>query len=190
LARFCFNHKYFFAGGILQPGLIESSPQWYAIYCKSRHERIVDERLMAKGIATYLADREMRVRWGDRQRKARINLLPGYVLVQAEMNAQIYLEILQTRSVVKFVGNPWPNLSRIPDEQVESLRLLLGSHEPFEEVPYWHSGERVEVIGGPLTGLRGVVAGWKNRKNRVVVSIDLLRRSMAVEVEAHLLRGV
>jgi transcription antitermination factor NusG len=145
---------------------------------------------MMKSITTYLAEREMRVRWGERWRKVRVNLLPGYVLVQAEMNPRIYLEILQTQSVVKFVGNPWPNLSWIPDEQVESLRLLLGSNAPIEDVPYWCSGESVEVIGGPLTGLRGVIAGWAHRKNRVIVSIDLLRRSMAVEVDASLLRSV
>lgn len=169
---------------------MQFEPHWYAIYCKSRHERMVNERLAAKGITTYLADREMRVQWGGRQRNVRKILMPGYVLVQAEMNPGIYLAILQTASVVKFVGNTWPNLSWIPDSQVESLRLLLGSHTPFEEVPYWRAGERVEVVGGPLTGLRGVVAAWANRKNRVIVSIDLLRRSMAVEVDMHLLRSV
>jgi transcription antitermination factor NusG len=168
--------------------MMQPEPLWYAIYCKSRHERIVNERLMVKGVTTYLADREIRVQWGERQRKVRKNLLTGYVLVQAAMNPKIYLEILQTASVVKFVGNPWPNLSWIPEEQVENLRLLLGSPIQFEEVPYWRSGEKVEVIGGPLAGLRGVVAGQVNRKNRVVVSIDLLRRSMAVEIDAYLLQ--
>ncbi|MGH7596974.1 MAG: transcription termination/antitermination protein NusG [bacterium] len=79
-----------------------------------------------KGVTTYLADCEMRVQWGERRRKARKNLMPGYVLVQAEMNPRVYLEILQTESVVKFVGKPWSNLSWIPDDQVENLRLLLG----------------------------------------------------------------
>ncbi len=167
---------------------MQPEPLWYAIYCKSRHEHMVNDRLAAKGVTAYLADRETRVQWGERQRKIKKNLLPGYVLVQAEMNPRVYLEVLQTQSVVKFVGNPWPNLSWIPEEQVESLRLLLGSQIQFEEVPYWRSGEKVEVVGGPLTGLRGVVAGQAHRKNRVVVSIDLLQRSMAVEIDAYLLQ--
>jgi transcription antitermination factor NusG len=175
-----------FAGvaGIKQP----LKTHWYAIYCKSRHERQVNERLFIKNITTYLADYETRVQWGARLRKVRKNLLPGYVLVQAQMDSRAYLDILQTPSVVKFVGNPWPRLSWIPDDQVESLRLLLGSRQRFDEVPYWRAGERVEVIAGPLIGLKGLVAGWANRKNRVIVSIDLLQRSVAVEVDTHLLR--
>lgn len=162
--------------------------QWYALYCKSRHERQVNDHLVAKNITAYLADCETRVQWGARQRKVRKILLPGYVLVQAKMTAQMYLKVLQTPSVVRFVGKPWPHLSWIPAEQVASLRLLLGSQQAFEEVPYWQSGERIEVIAGPLAGLQGLVAGLPNRKNRVIVSIDLLQRSMAVEVDAHYIR--
>lgn len=169
---------------------MQTETHWYAIYCKSRHERIVDGRLRTKGVATYLADCEIRVQWGERRRKVRKNLMPGYVLVQAEMNPRVYLEILQTHSVVKFVGKPWPNLTCIPDDQVENLRLLLGAQQPFEEVPYWRAGEHVEVVAGPLMGLHGLVAGSANRKHRVIVSIDLLQRSLAVEVDAQFLRRV
>ncbi len=97
---------------------------------------------------------------------------------------------LQTPSVVKFVGNHWPNLSWIPEEQVESLRLLFGSRENFAEVPYWKAGDRVEVVGGPLLGMKGHVVAGEKRKQRVIVSIDLLRRSVAVEVDAANLRAL
>ncbi|MCL4708162.1 hypothetical protein KJ068_23640 [bacterium] len=161
---------------------------WYAIYCKSRHERIVRDRLTAKGIENYLADYVTRVKWGTRLRKFKKNLLPGYVLVRANMQPDIYLTILQTQSVVKFVGRPWPRLSWIPDEQVRSLRLLLESHQQFEEIPYFKAGERVEVIVGPLAGLQGFIQGPANPKHRVIVSIALLRRSVSIEIDACLLR--
>jgi transcription termination/antitermination protein NusG len=161
---------------------------WYAIYCKSRHEHKVHSRLMAKGIASYLADYEIRVKWGERLRKFRKNLLPGYVLVRARMDSPLYLAVLQTESVVKFVGRPWPQLSWIPDQQVQSLHLLLESRHQFEEVPYFDAGDEVEVITGPLAGLRGAVNGPANQKHRVIVSIDLLRRSVALEIDSYLLR--
>lgn len=163
---------------------------WYAIYCKSRHERKVHDRLAAKGIISYLADYETRVRWGERLRKFRKNLLPGYVLVRARMDSPIYLAVLQTESVVKFVGRPWPRLSWIPDQQVQSLRLLLESRHQFEEIPYFDAGDKVEVITGPLAGLCGLVSGPANQKHRVVVSIELLRRSVALEIDSYLLRRV
>lgn len=162
--------------------------RWYALHCKSRHERQVDLRLRAKGVATYLAECESLAQWGARRRKVKKNLLPGYILVHTHMEARRHLEILQTAGVVKIVGKPWPHLSWIPQEQVASLRLMLGSQLPVEEVPYWNLGDRVEVMAGPLAGLRGYVTINDQRRNRVIVSIDLLRRSVAVEVEAQLLR--
>ncbi|NUO81258.1 hypothetical protein HUU05_14355 [candidate division KSB1 bacterium] len=163
---------------------------WYALHCKSRHERQVDARLHVKGVLTYLAEHETVALWGARRRKVKKNLLPGYVLVRAQMNARTHLEILQTPGVVKIVGKPWPQLSWIPDEQVESLRVMLGAQLPVEEVAYWNLGDRVEVMAGPLAGLRGYVATNDHRRKRVIVSISLLRRSVAVEVEAQLLRQV
>jgi len=167
-----------------------NTEHWYAVYCKSRHERMVHDRLMAKGIVSYLADYETKAQWGSRLRKFTKNLLPGYVLVQACMDPQIYLNILQTESVVKFVGRPYPQLSWIPDTQVQSLRLLLESRCQFDEVPYFKAGDHVEVITGPLAGLRGQVHGPANPKHRVIVSIDLLQRSVALEIDSHLLRQV
>jgi transcription antitermination factor NusG len=162
---------------------------WYALHCKSRHERQVDARLQAQGFTTYLAEHETVAVWGARRRKVKKNILPGYVLVRAKMEAHTHLRILQTASVVKIVGRQWPRLSWIPDEQVESLRLMLGAKVPVEEVPYWNCGDRVEVVAGPLAGLRGYVTTNEPRRNRVIVSIDLLRRSVAVEVAAQLLRA-
>ena len=161
---------------------------WYAVYCKSRHERVVGERLARKGFATYVADFLARTRWGTRVREIPKNLLPGYVMVRAAMDDRKYLEILRTESVVKLVGNPWPRLSWIEDEQIESLRLLLRSREHIEETAYWRSGERVEVVGGPLAGLRGLFAGTANRRHHVIVSIDLLQRSVSVEVDTKYVR--
>ena len=163
---------------------------WYALHCKSRHERQVEARLHAQGLTAYLAEHETFALWGTRRRKVKKNILPGYVLVRAQMDARTHLQVLQTTSVVKIVGKSWPRLSWIPDGQVESLRLMLGAHVAVEETVYWEVGDRVEVLVGPLAGLRGYVATNDQRRKRVIVSIDLLRRSVAVEVEANLLREI
>lgn len=169
---------------------ILTQEHWYALHCKSRHERQVEARLRAQGLTAYLAEHETLAQWGARRRKVKKNILPGYVLVRAQMDARTHLQVLQTASVVKIVGKPWPRLSWIPDEQIESLRVMLGAQLPVEETVYWEIGDRVEVLAGPLAGLRGYVATNDQRRKRVIVSIDLLRRSVAVEVEAHLLREV
>ncbi|MCG3118292.1 MAG: Transcription antitermination protein RfaH [bacterium] len=161
---------------------------WYALYCKSRHEHKVNARLLSKGFVTYLADYQTRAQWGTRLRNTRRNLLPGYVLVQAQIDSSTYLHILQTESVLNFVGQAWPRLSWIPDAQVNNLRCVLESGERFEETTYWQQGETVEIIAGPLQGVSGIVAGMTNRQHRVVISIDLLQRGVAVEMDSSFLR--
>lgn len=164
-------------------------PNWYAIYCRHKHERVVHDVLTAKGINSYLAEYETRAQWGTRLRKIRKNLLPGYVLVQMPArDSEIYLSVVQTHGVVKIVGRPWPQLSAIPVEQIESVKLLLGSQKYFEETAYFSAGESVEVIAGPLAGLTGRVIDSTSRRSRVIISIDLLHRSVAVEVDPALLR--
>jgi transcription antitermination factor NusG len=106
------------------------------------------------------------------------------------MDAENYIRVLQTPGVVKLAGNTWPRLSWVPDEQIDSLCLLLKSREGFESVAYWQVGDKVEVIAGPLKGLRGLYAGPANQRGRVIVSIDLLQRSLSVEADASDLRWV
>ena len=165
-----------------------SDTQWYALYCRSRHERMVHERLQEKGYDSYLADYRTRMKHGMRLRIVEKNLLPGYVLINAAITPKVFLDILQTKSVVHFVGRSWPDLSWIPVDQVESLKLLLNSQQRFEEICYCTRGDAVEVIAGPLAGLRGLFAGEANRKDHVIVSLDLLRRSLAVAINPNLLR--
>jgi len=150
----------------------------------------VAERLTGDGFQTYLAEYETEVMWGTRRRQVRRNLLPGYLFIEASMDAQNYVRVLQTTGVVKLAGNPWPRLSWVPDRQIESLRLLLKSREGFESVEYWRAGDKVEVMAGPLKGLRGLYAGMASQRGRVIVSIDLLQRSLSVEVGASDLRWV
>src|SRR5262245_35515436 len=81
--------------------------QWYALYCRSRHERTVHASLLAKGYDSYLADCRTRVKHGTRLRIVQKNLMPGYVLISAAITPIVYLDILQTKSVVHFVGRAW-----------------------------------------------------------------------------------
>lgn len=162
---------------------------WYAIYCKHKHEWVVADSLSAKGVRSYLAEYETRVQWGMRWRKVCKNMLPGYVLVNLPAHdSAMYLSVLQTHGVVKFVGKPWPRLSAIPLQQVNSVKVLLGSQKHIEETAYYDAGELVTVFAGPLAGLVGRIMYTTCSRSRIVVSIDLLQRSVAVEMDSAFLR--
>ncbi len=168
---------------------VTGASSWYAIYCRHKHERVVNEALVTKGIDSYLAEYETRVQWGARCRKIRKNMLPGYVLVNMPArDPDPYLSVLQTHGVVKFVGKPWPCLSAIPTQQVNNVKMLLGSQKQFEETAFFNAGEPVAVFAGPLTGMVGRIMYTTCRKSRIVVSIDLLQRSVAVEIDSAFLR--
>ena len=164
--------------------------QWYVVYCRHRHDRAVAERLSVNGFHTYLAEYEARALWGLRCRHVKRNLLPGYVFFEARMDVESYIHVLQTPGVVKLVGRSWPHLSAVPTEQIESLRLLLKSREGFESVAYWRAGDDVEIMSGPLKGLRGLYAGMASQRGRVIVSIDLLQRSLSVVADVSDLRWI
>ncbi len=165
--------------------------KWYAVYCRSRHERQVHERLKLKGIDSWVADYATRVQWGKRMRKTRKNLLPGYILVHAAMDARNYLTVLQTEGAVMFVGKRWPHLSVVPDVQVHNLqRLLMQGECMIREVSYLTVGEWVRVVAGPLQGLVGKITRLSRNKTSVIVSIDLLQRSVAVELATEFLQVI
>lgn len=123
--------------------------------------------------------------WTDRIAKVELPLFPGYVFVRMLLGDRI--KVLQSPGVIRIVGvngKPTP----LPDEDIESVRSSLAvSHaEPF---PYVAVGERVAVQTGPLAGLEGVVVRLKG-KTRIVVSIALIQRSIALELESADVRSV
>lgn len=154
-------------------------PRWYAAYTFPRHEKTVTEQLKLKSVETYLPLFEKLSRWKDRMARVQLPLFPGYVFVRIPLRDR--LKVLESSGVLRLVGfsgHPAP----LPEGEIEALRtyLTFRKAEPF---PYFTAGKRVEIQAGPLIGLQGVVVRRKG-KLRVVVSIDSIQRSIALEVEA------
>ncbi len=172
---------------IAQPTSIDScreyaqmeAPCWYAAYTNVRHERRVaaqlEDRLITHFLPTYHSVR----RWKDRRKELDLPLFPGYVFVHVASRNR--LRVLQISGVVRFVsfgGRPVP----LRDDEVESLKNATASGFRTEPHPYLTVGRRVRVKYGPLAGLEGILVRKKDRF-RVVISIDLIMRSVATEVQ-------
>jgi transcription antitermination factor NusG len=138
------------------------------------------DRLANHGLESFLPlYRSIRF-WKDRRKELELPLFPGYVFVHASLNDRVRL--LQVPGIVQFIafnGQPAP----VPECEIESLRRTLAAHLGAEPYPYLKLGRRVRLRGGPLAGLEGVLVD-KKRKLRFVLSIDLIQRSVAVEVDA------
>lgn len=154
-------------------------PRWYAAYTCAQHEKRVTKQLEERCVESFLPLYETVRRWKDRRVRLQMPLFPGYVFVRLALRDR--LQVLQVPSVVRLVSfNGIP--TALPEEEMESLRNGLRSGICAEPHPYLKVGKRVWIKSGPLQGMRGILVRKKNAI-RVVVSLDLIMRSVAVETD-------
>ncbi len=158
-----------------------SAPQedWYALYTFPRHEKLVAEQVEQHRFTSFLPVYRSVRRWKDRRKELELALFPSYVFVR--MDLQDRLRVLQLPGVVRmlyFNGQP----AAIPAEQIEVLRNRLSGADRIEPHPYLKRGRRVRVRSGPMQGLEGIVVRRKDRC-RIVFSVELLQRSVAMELD-------
>jgi transcription antitermination factor NusG len=164
------------AEGAVDPNRHELN--WYALYTCPRHEKCVAQQIEQRSISCFLPLYRSVRRWKDRRKELELALFPGYVFVRLALKDR--LRVLQLPSAVRLVsfnGRP----AALPEAEIDQLRerLARGSVEPH---PYLRVGRRVRVCGGPMQGLEGIIVRRKDRC-RVVFSLDLIMRSVAVEVD-------
>lgn len=152
---------------------------WHAVYTQPRHEKKVAQQLAMRSMEAYLPLYESLRRWKDRRAKLSLPLFPGYVFVKMALPQRNM--VLEIASVVQIVGRKGQS-SMLADEEIERLRFSLANRKA-EPHPYLVSGKKVRIKSGPLTGLEGTVVRWKGRM-RIVVSIDAIQRSVAMELES------
>jgi transcription antitermination factor NusG len=153
--------------------------RWYAAYTNPRHEKSVALQMRKRQIDCFLPLYRSVRRWKDRRKELALPLFPGYVFVRMPLLER--LRVLGLPGVVRLVtfqGKPAP----LPDCEVEALQHGLQKDVWVRPHPYLKTGRRVRVQNGPLSGVEGILVRRKE-KLRLVISIDLLMRSMAVEVD-------
>lgn len=167
----------------------ENDPRWYALHVRSNHEKKAYAYLRTRALETFLPQYRVQSRRRDRTVRIHKPLFAGYVFVRTRLEQGERLAILKTPGLVRIVGfeeGPHP----VPDDVLESLRILVGSGRDPEPFPFLTGGKRVRVVGGPLSGMEGFVVESQDRKQRVVVSIELLGRSVAARLERERLEPV
>src|SRR5262245_51354343 len=159
---------------------------WYALRVKPRFEKLVHTHLEQKGYEAFLPSYVSRNRWSDRVKEVRLPLFSGYTFCRFDVHDR--LPILVTPGVQFIVG-----LGRIPiavdESEIDTVRRAVSSGQPIRPWPYVKVGQKVEIERGPLQGLSGIVLRVKNI-DRLIVSVSLLMRSVAVEIDHQSVRPV
>jgi transcription antitermination factor NusG len=156
---------------------------WYAIWTRSNCERLVADQLSAKGFSAFLPEMSARSRRNGKSHVVQVPMFPGYLFLRHAMEKQSYIEILKARGVVRILERGWTQLTPVAAEEVDAIRQLIASGVPVFPHVYFREGDRVRVVEGPLSGLHGVFLRDKPSKGRLVVSVNLLQTSVAVEVD-------
>jgi transcription antitermination factor NusG len=154
-------------------------PRWYAAYTSAHHEKRVALQLVQRSVEHFLPLYESVRRWKDRRVKLEMPLFPGYVFVRLALRDR--LQVLQVPGVAKLVGFNGTPIA-LPPEEIEVLRAGLQGGLRAGPHPYLKVGHRVRVRTGPLQGLEGILVRKKN-VSRFVISLDLIMRSVAAEVD-------
>lgn len=156
-----------------------SAAHWYALYTNARHEKVVAKQLEERRIETFLPLYRSWHRWKDRRKQVELALFPSYVFVRIEEQQKLpVLKVPGAVQVVSFNGK----MAALPEREIEALRNALENEIYAEPCPYLKVGRKVRVVRGPMEGAEGVLSRKKD-KCRVVISVDVLMRSVAVEVD-------
>jgi|SRR5579884_1709277 len=155
------------------------APQWYALYTTARHERVVARQLEERRIESFLPVYRAWHRWKDRRKQVELALFPSYVFVRIEEEEKLrVLKVAGAVHVVSFNGK----MAALPERETDALRNALENDVYAEPCPYLRVGRRVRVVRGPMEGAEGILSRKKD-KCRVVLSVDVLMRSVAVELD-------
>jgi len=156
------------------------SHEWFALWTRSRHEKLVRDQLQQKQVEVFLPSIMKWSRWKDRKKQIEWPLFPGYCF--ARFDASDRLPILKCEGVITIVGTEgYP--SPIPPIEIESIRQLIDSELAFDPCPLIKEGTMVEVKAGPLKGVVGRLVR-KGSHARLVLSVDLIGQAVSVEVDA------
>ena len=153
--------------------------QWYALQVWSRKESYVSGHLQGLGYECFLPTYKCQRKWSDRIKEFEQPLFPGYLFCRFEFENR--RPLVMSPGVVQIVGTGRTPLP-VADTEIQRIQMAVASEAPRQPWPYIEVGERVRVTYGSLRGLEGVVINLKG-SHRVVLSVTLLQRSVAVEVD-------
>lgn len=156
------------------------SPNWFAVYTSPRHEKRVGQYFLQKEIEHYVPLYQARRKWRDGSKvTVDLPLFPGYVFVRIDRSERV--RVLQVPGVLSIVGGTGRQPASMPDAEIDALRagLSLRHAEPH---PLLTVGQRARIRSGALAGMVGIVVRQKNSL-RVVLTMDLIQQSVAVEVD-------
>jgi len=158
-------------------------PQWYVLYTRSHCEHLVYGQLRAKHFELFLPTLEVWSRRGGLRRRISVPMFPGYLFLHHALDKASFLEVRKVRGLVRILGERWDRLAAVPEVEIGAIQAVVRAHVPAQPHSYLREGQRVRIARGPLAGVEGILLQVKSTKGVLLLSVELLRRSVTVEVD-------
>ena len=160
--------------------------QWIVVRSKPRSEKVAHNELVKKNIESYLPLLKERRKWSDRKKWVEFPLFSSYLFARIDIKDSIF--VLQTQGVntiVKF----GKQIAIVQNSVIEAIRLAMEGGYQLEPVEYFVEGNRVEVVAGPMKGIKGIVAKLKGQ-NRLIIKIDAIQQALSIQIESKFIRNL
>ena len=161
----------------------DASFRWFAIQTRSRHEKRVTADLVEKAVQAFLPLCNTERQWSDRRKVVDAPLFPGYVFVRLAPGPQARVPVLRTNGVISFLGVRGAAVP-IPESEISAIRTVLRENAAVAPHPFLELGQRVRICKGSLDGVEGILTAMDGKK-RLVVSIQLIQRAVAVRITGY-----
>ena len=160
--------------------------QWIVVRSKPRSEKVAHNELVKKNIEAYLPLLKERRKWSDRKKWVEFPLFSSYLFARIDIKDSIF--VLQTQGVntiVKF----GKQIAIVQNSVIKAIRLAMEGGYQLEPVEYFVEGNQVEVIAGPMKGVKGIVAKLKGQ-NRLILKIDAIQQALSIQIESKFIKNL
>lgn len=161
----------------------DSPPRWYVLWTRSNCEQRVADQLRAQGFDAFLPQVDIWSRRRGTRRLIRAPMFPGYVFLHQAITREAYLRANRVKGMVRFLGRGWDALATVPDPEIDGIRAAQAADLPRMPHPYLAVGQRVRVVSGPLADVEGILLSTEADSGLLILSIELLRQSVAVRID-------
>ena len=171
------------------PDQQRAGEKWHALWTRSNCEQLVHDTLQAKGFDVFLPKVRLWSRRAGQRWLVPAPMFRGYLFLRRAMDKQSYIAISQATGLVAILGERWDRLAVVPDPDIAAIQQALRINLPVLPHPFLAAGERVRVTRGPLIDVEGFLVDANRARGLLVISIDMLHRSVAVEIDCTLVEA-
>jgi len=163
--------------------MTQPSP-WHVLWTRSHCEQLVFDQLASQGFRLFLPEVET---WskgrGGQRRLRRVSLFPGYLFLNQALDRWSDVQVRRARGLVSILGDGWDRRAIVPPGEIYGIQRVVAAAEPTFPHLYPALGQRVRITAGPLTDVEGVLVRTRPKRGLLVLSVELLHRCVAVEVD-------